>query len=527
MEIDQQNRNDLYIVGDYNSSFSTRDASTSSLEEINISTLNLSNSSSVVFREFDLIGRKVLENAEYFENQPLVDESSLTLKKSIINKVEIFPKNKLEYPLDQPRKFDLINVLISDVQITEEQYIDGILHGNIRGTLFGQLKPLEKKDECVSCSQLVRSGGYGVDSQRVSLGNKSGLTYVRFNPEKQIDKLEIFYMGSRVWSTDQLTINENGFVGGDLDAIHGNIDTDHTKWGTFQYNFQGSSFVTVVVTGLEPNTIWDYTLFCPNEIPADANLDISFIHNQSSQKTEFTSQAHTQIDSSFYQNHSEVTKTGFWEFIKGLFGSNNTNPSQQPINTADNTSTGSSSPLSGINQQASGCLSLLSKGCLWYFILMILLSILFFILSKCMGHEIIPVKTDDDTEKIEDLEIDDKDKDTRTLLLTNVQFYTNSSDLLPSSRDELDRIAKYLNENPKIKARIIGHTDNKGSKEKNLKLSSKRAETVMSYFVDKRVSKSRLKAIGKGDAEPRTSNTTAEGRLMNRRVEVELIEKKL
>jgi outer membrane protein OmpA-like peptidoglycan-associated protein len=118
---------------------------------------------------------------------------------------------------------------------------------------------------------------------------------------------------------------------------------------------------------------------------------------------------------------------------------------------------------------------------------------------------------------------DKKIREFRTISLPNVQFYTNKSELLPTSKKDLDKLGIYLLENLDLRATIFGHTDNVGEKQKNLLLSQARAESVMAYLIHIGVSSDRLKAIGKGDEEPRADNTSEEGRLMNRRVEVEVV----
>jgi OOP family OmpA-OmpF porin len=69
----------------------------------------------------------------------------------------------------------------------------------------------------------------------------------------------------------------------------------------------------------------------------------------------------------------------------------------------------------------------------------------------------------------------------------------------------------------------VGHTDNIGTKEYNLKLSERRANTVKEYLVSKGVEKNRIYTEGKGFADPVASNKTAEGRAKNRRVEIEMV----
>jgi outer membrane protein OmpA-like peptidoglycan-associated protein len=151
------------------------------------------------------------------------------------------------------------------------------------------------------------------------------------------------------------------------------------------------------------------------------------------------------------------------------------------------------------------------------------------------------VETDDQKTEIEtgekkvDLtpwEIEDKDsskqpnKDTlaqtkiKTIIVPNVQFYTNSAQLLPSSKEDLNTIALYMLENPTIKGVITGHTDSLGDEDKNQTLSLQRAESVMYYLMEYGIDQNQLSAKGKGEGEPIASNEKMEGRLMNRRVEI-------
>jgi outer membrane protein OmpA-like peptidoglycan-associated protein len=121
-----------------------------------------------------------------------------------------------------------------------------------------------------------------------------------------------------------------------------------------------------------------------------------------------------------------------------------------------------------------------------------------------------------------------EDKTTKTKIsvvsLPNVQFEKNKAILLNTSKSDLDRLGKHLLENEQIKAEIIGHTDDSGEFETNLKLSQDRAESVKQYLINLGIDGNRIKAVGKGESEPRASNATPEGRTMNRRVEVKLSE---
>lgn len=105
-------------------------------------------------------------------------------------------------------------------------------------------------------------------------------------------------------------------------------------------------------------------------------------------------------------------------------------------------------------------------------------------------------------------------------IFKNIVFESGKADLLPSSFDELNELAEYLNNNPDLKATIIGHTDNVGKAEENLILSFKRAQAVSVYLEKKNIAALRLYTEGKGDNQPVVPNSTEDSRALNRRVEV-------
>jgi lipid-binding SYLF domain-containing protein len=102
--------------------------------------------------------------------------------------------------------------------------------------------------------------------------------------------------------------------------------------------------------------------------------------------------------------------------------------------------------------------------------------------------------------------------------LSNVHFESGKADLTPDSEGALTQAADALKAHPDWKIRVEGYTDNRGSKDANLKLSSDRAEAVMNWLGDHGVDKSRLTAKGYGDAHPVASNASESGRAKNRRV---------
>lgn len=110
----------------------------------------------------------------------------------------------------------------------------------------------------------------------------------------------------------------------------------------------------------------------------------------------------------------------------------------------------------------------------------------------------------------------------KMLSLPNVQFEKGKAKLLRSSIPQLNELAAYLQENKEVQAEIIGHTDSDGDAEQNRILSQARAEALRAYLIQNGIDGRRVKATGKGESEPVTENETAEGRAMNRRVEVKL-----
>jgi outer membrane protein OmpA-like peptidoglycan-associated protein len=100
-------------------------------------------------------------------------------------------------------------------------------------------------------------------------------------------------------------------------------------------------------------------------------------------------------------------------------------------------------------------------------------------------------------------------------------FDTGSDRLKPESMPTMRLIAGMLQEHPELRLRIEGHTDNVGAKDANKTLSEKRAAAVRAALInDYKVNAGRLESKGFGDAKPAGSNSSAEGRSNNRRVEL-------
>lgn len=110
-----------------------------------------------------------------------------------------------------------------------------------------------------------------------------------------------------------------------------------------------------------------------------------------------------------------------------------------------------------------------------------------------------------------------------TVILRNIFFDVNQYDLKPASAAELDNLVKLLTENPSVKIRIEGHTDNTGVASDNLTLSVKRAEAVVEYLINKGIGASRLSYKGYGATRPIADNATEEGKARNRRTEMKVV----
>jgi outer membrane protein OmpA-like peptidoglycan-associated protein len=113
----------------------------------------------------------------------------------------------------------------------------------------------------------------------------------------------------------------------------------------------------------------------------------------------------------------------------------------------------------------------------------------------------------------------------QVIRINNIFFEYNEYELLSESFSELNRIVKVLNENPKIKILIQGHTDNIGNDVFNNGLSLNRSESVFNYLVNNGIDASRLKIKGYGRTKPIAKNDTDESRAKNRRVEFVILEK--
>ncbi|MDO8494660.1 MAG: OmpA family protein [Deltaproteobacteria bacterium] len=111
----------------------------------------------------------------------------------------------------------------------------------------------------------------------------------------------------------------------------------------------------------------------------------------------------------------------------------------------------------------------------------------------------------------------------KTITIAGTNFASGSAELTEAGKATLDQHLQHLLDNPHFKIKVVGHTDNRGQASANLKLSQRRADSVVAYFAEKGIAPSRMKAVGKGASEPKFPNDNEANRAFNRRVEIELL----
>lgn len=104
----------------------------------------------------------------------------------------------------------------------------------------------------------------------------------------------------------------------------------------------------------------------------------------------------------------------------------------------------------------------------------------------------------------------------------NITFETGKYAIRGDFLPVLDSVAKVLAEFKDTRIKVSGHTDSTGSADLNQRLSEQRAQSVGNYLASQQVASGRINTIGYGYRYPVASNTTAEGRQANRRVELKL-----
>jgi outer membrane protein OmpA-like peptidoglycan-associated protein len=107
----------------------------------------------------------------------------------------------------------------------------------------------------------------------------------------------------------------------------------------------------------------------------------------------------------------------------------------------------------------------------------------------------------------------------RSINFNDILFKYDSDSILTESNASLNEAYSFLNEIPKLKVKIVGHTSNEGKAKYNQKLSKKRAVAVLNYLVGKGITEDRMFAEGKGSSEAVAENDTEENKQKNRRIQ--------
>ena len=119
-------------------------------------------------------------------------------------------------------------------------------------------------------------------------------------------------------------------------------------------------------------------------------------------------------------------------------------------------------------------------------------------------------------------ELKQEERDALALAMRAIRFETGKATLKVSSYNVLDQISAILNRYPAYRVSIAGHTDSVGNADRNHLLSEERAKSCYNYLLSKGFDRNRMSFIGYGENQPISSNSTREGRRLNRRVEFNL-----
>jgi outer membrane protein OmpA-like peptidoglycan-associated protein len=104
----------------------------------------------------------------------------------------------------------------------------------------------------------------------------------------------------------------------------------------------------------------------------------------------------------------------------------------------------------------------------------------------------------------------------------NITFATDSAEIVSNFYAPLNNLGSSFKQFSQNNIEIVGFTDSTGSRQYNMELSQRRAQSVANYLTAQGVDGARLSTRGAGPDQPIASNATADGRAQNRRVEVNL-----
>lgn len=111
----------------------------------------------------------------------------------------------------------------------------------------------------------------------------------------------------------------------------------------------------------------------------------------------------------------------------------------------------------------------------------------------------------------------------RLVMPSNITFATDQSYISSGFHSTLDAIAQVMNKYEKTYLSVEGHTDSTGKDSYNMTLSQQRAQSVKDYLVNHQIMSARISTRSYGETRPVASNDTANGRALNRRVEIQIV----
>lgn len=150
------------------------------------------------------------------------------------------------------------------------------------------------------------------------------------------------------------------------------------------------------------------------------------------------------------------------------------------------------------------------------------------------GLQVLPKSIDADQDNVRNTEDDCPDSEPNILVdsagcaaldgvIEGLDFNLGDHRLTKNSRAVLAELLAEMELHPTAVVAISAHTDNRGSAAANLELSKRRVMSVVRYLVANGIESTRLKPFGYGESRPRAQNRTAEGRALNRRIEISVV----
>lgn len=136
-----------------------------------------------------------------------------------------------------------------------------------------------------------------------------------------------------------------------------------------------------------------------------------------------------------------------------------------------------------------------------------------------IGHQ-MDDKAEELDEQLDNAEVERVGEGILVTFDSGILFDFDSSQLRSTARQNLNELHQSLRDYPETELLIAGHTDSVGDEEYNYRLSERRAQAAADYLMSLGMSGSRINIVGLGETEPVATNSTAEGRQENRRVEV-------